>query len=121
MTQVGSGVGKPFMPRQFFQGCHPDDEREAGLLDPGGRVFHRAAGAARRDHRQHQFGEREYTRRENFRLDANGYMITQSGERVQGWTLDTETDAINTANAIGDILVPLGSSVPATATSYFKV
>jgi flagellar hook protein FlgE len=63
-----------------------------------------------------------YTRAGNFQADKSGNLLTDTGARVQGWTtLDADSGAINTNGPIGNIIVPVGSLHPPTATSKFTV
>jgi flagellar hook protein FlgE len=49
-------------------------------------------------------------------------LLTSTGERVQGWTtLNPLTGAVNTNGPIGNIVVPVGSLKPPTATTNFSV
>jgi flagellar hook protein FlgE len=58
-----------------------------------------------------------YTRAGSFNLDANGDLVNLfNGYHVQGWIADA-TGAIDTSGAIGNINIPVGSTVPALATS----
>jgi flagellar hook protein FlgE len=59
-----------------------------------------------------------YTRNGAFQFDANGnYGVTGSGLKVQGWMADS-TGKINSTGATQDIVVKMGQSMPATATTY---
>ena len=111
-TQVGFGTGRPLTIRQFSQGAI---QASTGLLDAaiqGDGFF-----VVKNDQ-----GQQLYTRAGNFQVDAAGHMLTNTGERVQGWTtVDSTTGEVNTNGAIGDIVVPVGSLKKATATSSFTV
>lgn len=66
-------------------------------------------------------GEKDfYTRAGAFSLDEEGTLVNPAnGMRVQGWsaqTLEGET-IINTADQIGDLVIPIGGKDPAAATS----
>lgn len=57
-----------------------------------------------------------YTRNGAFEFDANGgYVMPGSGLLVQGWT--AVNGSLNTADAIGNIVIPAGKSMAAQATS----
>ena len=63
----------------------------------------------------------EYTRAGNFRIDKSGILISATGERVQGWSLNTITGLLNTTDPIGDIIVPVGTNRPAKVTTNFNM
>jgi flagellar hook protein FlgE len=64
-------------------------------------------------------GNNLYTRAGNFRLDANGTLLTATGQRVQGWSA---TDGIvDAGGALGDIVLPLGSLFPPTVSTKFSI
>ncbi len=110
-TQVGFGVGQPLTVAQFTQGAIQTTD---GVLD----------GAIQGDGFfivQDPSGATQYTRAGNFRTDADGNLLTDTGDAVQGWMVDPSTGKIGTNGAIGDIVVPTGSLSPATATSNFTV
>ena len=58
-----------------------------------------------------------YTRDGDFRVDANGDVITQSGYKLQGWTLDENG---NMAGAIGNINVPNAIDPKTTKSVKFE-
>jgi flagellar hook protein FlgE len=111
-TQVGFGVGQPLTIRQFTQGAI---QTSAGLLDAaiqgdGFFVLKTASGNA------------SYTRAGNFVADKEGNLLTDTGDRVQGWTtLNPATGAVDTNGAIGNIIVPVGSLRPPTTTTSMTV
>lgn len=109
-TQVGFGTGTPLTVREFTQGAI---QTSAGLLDAavqGDGFF------VVRDSSNHEL----YTRAGNFQTDMDGNLLTNTGNKVQGWTaLDPITGAVNTNGTTGNIIVPVGSVRPPTATSVF--
>ena len=111
-TQVGFGTGRPLTIRQFSQGAI---QASTGLLDAaiqGDGFF-----VVKNDQ-----GNQLYTRAGNFQVDEAGHMLTNTGERVQGWTtVDPNTGQVNTNGAIGDIVVPVGSLKKASPTSQFTL
>lgn len=111
-TQVGFGTGQPLTVRQFTQGAI---QTSSGLLDAAvqGDGFFVLKNAA---------GSMLYTRAGNFQADKSGYLLTDTGDFVQGWTtLDPLTGAVNTNGPVGNIIVPVGSLKPPTATTQFTV
>ena len=111
-TQVGFGTGRPLTIRQFTQGAI---QASTGLLDAAvqGDGFFVLRNTQ---------GNQLFTRAGNFQVDAAGVLLSNTGERVQGWTtLDPNTGAVNTNGAIGDIIVPVGSLKKPTATTGFTL
>ena len=111
-TQVGFGTGRPLTVRQFSQGAI---QASTGLLDAAiqGDGFFVARNSQ---------GNQVYTRSGNFQLDLAGNLLTNTGERVQGWTTtDPTTGGVNTNGAINDIVVPVGLLKKPIATTQFTI
>lgn len=109
-TQVGFGTGRPFTVRQFTQGAI---QSSTGLLDAAvqGDGFFIA-----RDSR----GGLLLTRAGNFQVDSAGYLLTLTGQKVQGWT-ENASGRVDTNSAIGDILIPVGTLKAPLATTKFSL
>ena len=60
-----------------------------------------------------------YTRAGNFVVDANGNLITQAGQNVQGWV--AINGALNTNGAISNIVIPSGALRQPTATTTMSI
>jgi flagellar hook protein FlgE len=60
-----------------------------------------------------------YTRDGSFQVDASGNLITSSGDYVQGYP--AVGGVVNPSAAIGNLKVPVGSVVPATATANMNL
>jgi flagellar hook protein FlgE len=58
--------------------------------------------------------EMMYTRAGSFTFDANGLLVSASGEPVQGWT--AKDGIVNAAAKPDDIRMPLGSTIPPKET-----
>ncbi len=111
-TQVGFGTGTPLTVRQFTQGSI---QASTGGLDAAiqGDGFFVV---------QNGQGNTLYTRAGSFQLDLQGNLLTNTGEKVQGWTqIDTTTGAVNTNGPTGNIVIPVGSVKPAVATTTMSV
>ena len=107
-TQVGFGTGTPLTVREFTQGAI---QTSAGLLDAAvqGDGFFVV---------QDSSGQNLYTRAGNFQTDSNGNLLTDTGDKVQGWTtLDPTTGAVDTNGTTGNIIVPVGSVRAPTPTT----
>ncbi|HUK15463.1 MAG TPA: flagellar hook protein FlgE [Bryobacteraceae bacterium] len=107
-TQVGFGTGEPLTIRQFTQGAV---QTTSGVLDAaiqGDGFFVVQDGA----------GNTLYTRDGNFQTDKSGNLLTDTGNKVQGWTtIDSTTGDVDINGPIGNIVVPVGSLHPPTATT----
>jgi flagellar hook protein FlgE len=67
---------------------------------------------------QDNSGNTLYTRAGHFQTDKSGNLLTDTGDKVQGWTtIDPTTGAVDTNGPIGNIVVPVGSLHPPTATT----
>jgi len=111
-TQVGFGTGTPLTVREFTQGAI---QTSSGLLDAAiqGDGFFVLNNSQ---------GNTLYTRAGNFQADKDGNLLTDTGDKVQGWTtLNPSTGLIDTNGPIGNIVVPVGSLRPPTTTTDFSV
>ena len=109
-TQVGFGTGLPLTVRQFTQGAI---QTTSGLLDgaiEGDGFFVVQDGL-----------QTLYTRAGNFETDKEGNLLTDTGAQVQGWTtINPQTGTVDANGPIGNIVVPVGTLQPPTATSTFS-
>jgi flagellar hook protein FlgE len=62
----------------------------------------------------------QFTRAGDFQVDQNGILTTATGQRVQGWSLNTATNTVDPSSPIGDIIVPVGTNRAAQATTNFS-
>jgi flagellar hook protein FlgE len=110
-TQVGFGTAQPTTIREFAQGAL---QASSGTLDAAiqGDGFFVVTDDTEAT---------AYTRAGNFQTDASGVLMTNAGDRVQGWTADPATGLIDTNAPIGDIVVPVGSTEPPIATQNFSL
>src|SRR5579884_2997893 len=108
-TQVGFGVGRPVTLRQFSQGAL---QTTSGPLDAAiqGDGFFVVTG---------DNGAQEYTRGGNFQVDDAGDLMTSTGEKLQGWTMDS-TGTVNLNAPISNITVPVGTLNPPKSTQTFS-
>jgi flagellar hook protein FlgE len=60
-----------------------------------------------------------YTRAGNFEVDANGNLVTQTGQHVQGWVANN--GVLDTNTAISNIVIPSGALRQPTATTTMSV
>jgi len=109
-TQVGFGTGRPFTTRVFAQGAI---QSSTGVLDAaiqGDGFF------VLRDNNNAVL----YTRAGNFRVDKLGNLMTQTGERVQGWIEDAN-GVVNPSGQTTNIVIPVGGSKPPIATTAMSI
>lgn len=107
-TQVGFGTGQPLTVREFTQGAI---QTSSGLLDAAvqGEGFFVIADSS---------GQQLYTRAGNFQADKSGNLLTDTGAKVQGWTsINPTTGEVDTNGPVTNIVVPVGSLKPPSATS----
>lgn len=109
--QVGLGVGRPITVRQFAQGSIQASGRALDAAIQGDGFF-----IAR-----NKAGNILYTRSGNFQVDLDGHLLTATGERVQGWTADPLTGAVNTSATVSDIVLTGGSLRPPRVTTQFSL
>jgi flagellar hook protein FlgE len=108
-TQIGGGVSAPQTERLFTQGSI---QLTGGNFDAAvkGNGFFVV---------QDPSGNTLYTRAGNFNLDANGNLITATGQFVQGWT--AQNGVVNTSGAIGNITIPSNALQVPNATQNFSL
>jgi flagellar hook protein FlgE len=108
-TSVGLGTGRPRVVHQFTQGAI---QTTSGALDgaiqgDGFFVVRDSSGAT------------DYTRAGNFQVDANGNLVTATGQSVQGWM--QTNGVLNTNGATSGIVVPAGTLRPPVATTNMSL
>ena len=112
-TQVGFGTGHAADGAPVYPGRHPDRAPACWT-----RPYRATASSSSRTMR----GNTLYTRAGNFQADKYGNLLTDTGDRVQGWTtINSTTGEIDTNGPIGNIIVPVGSLKAPTVTSQFTL
>jgi flagellar hook protein FlgE len=108
-SQIGEGVSAPVTERQFLQGSI---QLTSGVFDAAiqGNGFFVVRNTA---------GSTLYTRAGNFRLSADGTLLTSTGDKVQGWT--AANGVLNTTGAVGNIVVPTNALVTPSASTQFTL
>jgi flagellar hook protein FlgE len=108
-SQIGEGVSAPVTERQFLQGSI---QLTSGVFDAAiqGNGFFVVRNTA---------GSTLYTRAGNFRLAADGTLLTSTGDKVQGWT--AVNGVLNTTGAVGNIVVPTNALVTPSASTQFTL
>lgn len=109
-AQVGFGVAPPTTVQQFTQG---DIQSAQNPLDGAiqGQGFFVVSDPST--------GATLYTRDGNFQLDANGNLLTESGQHVQGWM--ASGGQINTSGPVQNIQVQTGQIRPPVATKNISL
>ncbi len=107
--QIGGGVSTTFSQREFSQGS----------IQLSGGAFNAAIQGNGFFILRDTAGNVLYTRAGNFHLDANGNLVTGTGQQVQGWT--SKNGVINTSDAIGAITMPSNSLHTPIASTQFTM
>jgi len=119
---AGSGVTSPLILKSFLQGSIQTTQgRLDAAIQGDGFFIVRQVAVGAPVATATDPSTAVYTRAGNFRIDKNGILVTATGERVQGWSLNTLTGQLNPSDPIGDIIVPVGTNRAAKATTNFNV
>ncbi|NMO50174.1 flagellar hook protein FlgE [Actinoplanes sp. TBRC 11911] len=102
-AQVGLGVKNSGIISNFAQGSQQTTGRSGDMMIQGDGFFITRSG-----------NEMMYTRAGSFTFDANGLLVSASGEPVQGWT--AKDGVVNASAKPDDIRMPLGSTIEPKAT-----
>jgi flagellar hook protein FlgE len=107
-TQVGFGVGRPTTIRQFSQGAiqSTSGPLDAAIQGDGFLIVKDNSGSIL------------YTRGGNLKVDKNGTLLTSTDDIVQGWT--ALNGVVTTNGPTGNIVVPVGTVKPPTASQNFS-
>jgi flagellar hook protein FlgE len=108
-TQVGFGTARPITVRQFTQGAV---QASSGTLDAaiqGDGFF-----VVKDDN-----GNQMFTRAGGFQVDSEGNLLTNTKEKVQGWTM--VDGVLSTTGAVSDIKIPVGQLRQPVATTAMSV
>ncbi len=95
-AQVGLGVRLGAITTNFSQGAAQTTGRSTDLMIQGDGFFS-----------VRQAGQTLYTRSGAFNFDANGWLVTNSGAKVQGWTATNGVVDVN--SPVGDLRLPVGT------------
>jgi flagellar hook protein FlgE len=103
--QVGLGVGQINAVRVFSQGALQNTGGATDVAIQGNGFFEV----------KNSNGQTLYTRDGSFQVNANGQLVTATGDTVQGWT--AVSGVLNPNGATGNISLPVQGTVAATATT----
>jgi flagellar hook protein FlgE len=104
-SQVGLGVNRPSVVRQFTQGSIQNSSGPLDAAIQGDGFFVARNGS----------GSMVYSRAGNFHLDANGNLLSATGEALMGWV--GAAGNVATSGPITNIRIPFGALRPPTATA----
>jgi len=110
-NEAGLGTSLPYSSRHFTQGSIQSSLGAMDAAIKGDGFF-----IVRSTPQSTTF----YTRAGNFRMDANGYVVTLTRERAQGWTASAN-GTLSTTGPVSDIQLPVGALQTPVATSNFSV
>jgi len=108
--QTGLGASLSAVQQLFTQGALQPTEVATDLAIQGRGFF--ILGDAQ--------GGQGFTRAGNFSFDAQGYLVAQSGLRVQGYTTKDATGKIQPSGSLSDIQIPAGLAAPPKVTSRVR-
>lgn len=108
--QIGAGVGSTVTDRDFSQGNIENTGQPLDLAIQGNGFFVVQDPSS---------GATMYSRDGTFSLNAQGQLVTSSGDLVQGWMATNGT--VNPSGATSAITVPLLSSIPPAATQNISL
>src|SRR4051794_24033895 len=103
-AQVGLGVHNAGILSNWAQGSQETTGRSGDMMIQGDGFFVTRSG-----------NEMLYTRAGSFSFDANGLLVTASGQPVQGWT--AKDGVVNASAKPDDIRMPLGSTIAPKPTA----
>jgi flagellar hook protein FlgE len=111
LAQTGLGVGTASVTQEFQQGAlqSTGGSFDAAIQGDGFFVV------------QDPNGNQLLTRDGTFTSDANGNIVTSSGQFVQGWTQLNSDGTVNTNGPIGNIQIPTGTLRVPVATQNFEL
>jgi flagellar hook protein FlgE len=103
--QIGNGVSTSQISKDFSQGSVSSSTSATHLAIEGNGYFVVKDAA----------GQQSYTRAGNFTLDKNGFLVTPSGERVQGYS--AVNGVISPSAALTDLQIPIGTTLAPQTTA----
>ena len=107
-VQVGLGTSANSMTRIFSQGSIQNSDKNTDIAIQGDGFFIVSPDGGK---------TYNYTRAGDFKFDAEGNFVDNSGYIVQGWPRDEETGKVDSTAPIRDIVIPPGLTTPAKAST----
>ena len=105
-NQAGIGVSVATVSQQFSQGGINITGNNLDVAINGGGFFQQSMPD----------GSFAYTRSGNFKLDSAGSLVTNSGGKVMGYPVDTQT-GLRTSTTLQAMTLPTGAPIAASATT----
>jgi flagellar hook protein FlgE len=115
-TQIGNGVQQPTTEADFSQGAITSTTNPLDAAIQGNGFFLLAPAGSTGSPSSY-----EYTRDGSFQIGADGTLQTADGANVQGWSLNPATGQVDTSGLVGNITIPMGTTLPAVATSTVSI
>jgi flagellar hook protein FlgE len=108
-SQLGMGVGALQTSSEFTQGTltTTNGPTDAAIQGNGFFVVQNASN------------QTLYTRDGSFQVNSSGTLVTPTGETVQGW--NAVNGVVNPNGATSALTLPLGTTIPATATTSMSL
>jgi flagellar hook protein FlgE len=106
--EIGGGAFVGSTTKDFSQGAFKNSNSPLNLALDGEGFFIVRNPSAQLNY---------YTRDGNFRLDANGDIVNQSGYKIQGWMLDEKG---NMAGALGSVKIPNSINPKSTSKIIYE-
>jgi flagellar hook protein FlgE len=108
-SQVGLGTRAPLSSRIFSQGTITQTQGpfDAAINGDGFFVVKTATG------------DTQYTRDGSFSRDQNGFLVTSTGEYVQGWS--ASKGVLSPNGPLGNLQIPVGQSLAPRATTEISL
>lgn len=105
-TAIGSGVRVASIAQQFTQGNISFTENNMDVAINGDGFYTLKDGS----------GSAFYTRNGQFKIDANGFVVSNDGYNLQGYQVDASTNAID-SGTIGNIQLTTSQIAPQATTT----
>ena len=115
-TQIGNGVQQPTTEADFSQGAITTTTNPLDAAIQGNGFFLLAPAGSTGTPSSY-----EYPRDGSFQIGADGTLQTADGANVQGWSLNPATGQVDTSGLVGNITIPMGTTLPAVATSTVSI
>jgi len=107
-VQVGLGTTANSTTRIFSQGSIQNTDKNTDMAIQGDGFFVVSPDGGKTN---------KYSRDGDFKFDANGNFVNNSGFIAQGWNIDTKTNKVDSTGPIGNISIAPGLTTPANPTN----
>jgi len=107
-VQVGLGTTTSSTTRIFSQGSIQNTDKNTDMAIQGDGFFVVSPDGGKTN---------KYTRDGDFKFDASGNFVNNSGFIAQGWNIDPKTNKVDSTGPIGNINISPGLTTPANPTN----